>query len=122
MKIRYGFISNSSSTCFLLDMRDHESENLVNSLKLRKPFDLCRNTCKCVGKDAVKYAKDWRRLIGEDYETMGITLDKAILKCAKLTGEDNIAFIRVSDEDDKPIPEKNMIALWDNCISAFEYH
>lgn len=122
MKVRFGFVSNSSSTCFLLDMRNHQTENIVNSLKLRKPFSLCRNTCKCVGKDAIKYAKSWRKEIGEDYETEGIVLDEAILKCAKEIGENNIAFIRVSDEDDEPISEETMKILFDNSVESFEYH
>jgi len=123
MKIRNGFISNSSSTCFLLDIRDPNLKKIIYSLKLPKPYDLCRNTCKCTGKDATKYAKDWRKWIGEDYETLGIALDKAILDCAKEIGEDNIAFIRVSDEDPKDlISKKKMTIIENNAISSFEYH
>jgi hypothetical protein len=123
MKIRDGFISNSSSTCFLLDMRDSDVKKAVDSLKLPKPHNLCRNTCKAVGKDATEHAKDWRRWIGESHEISGVTLDKAILDCANKIGEDNVAFIRESDEDCiSKISNKKRTLFENKAMSSFEYH
>jgi hypothetical protein len=105
-------------------MRDPDVKKAVESLKLPIPKDLCRNTCKAVGKDAIEYAKKWRQFIGEDYETAsGIDLDKQIVNCANEIGGDNIAFIRESDEDTTSrVSNKKRILFENKAIASFEYH
>jgi len=93
MKIRTGFISNSSSSSFILDIRDKGVKELVNKMITKNPYNVNRLTAVAKGKDAVEYAKQWDKIMGEGY-----TFGDWIREWAEKLGEDNIVFVRESDE------------------------
>ena len=99
MKTRNGFVSNSSSSSFILDLRKEGVRELVDKIIAREPTGLDRCTAKAIGRDAVEYAKEWIEVIGElvnDNSSYGI--GHWILEWANKLGEDNIVFVRESDE------------------------
>jgi len=96
MKIRTGFVSNSSSSSFILDIRDKGVLELVNKMTTKKPCDVNRLTAVAKGKDAVEYAKQWNKDTGEHY--LKPTYGDWILEWSEKLGEDNIVFVRESDE------------------------
>jgi hypothetical protein len=104
MKTRKGFVSNSSSTCYILDLCDEETEKLVKKLShidsLSNGFG--RGTAMSIVDDVIAWVK---RFISDtdDINSYG----QWILNAAKQLGDKNIVLIRISDEDDgisTPIP------------------
>lgn len=118
MKVRNGFISNSSSSCFILDLKNPGTQKLVIDFsKLELADGLGRSTAIAVGDLAVDFAKRWIKDLG-DYEYSGI--GQWILSYAEILGKDNVVFLRESDENMEgsfpyEIP-KELI------ISEMEYH
>ena len=97
MKIRAGFVSNSSSTAFILDLQDERVQKAIKDCPADKPTDLNRCTALAVGNDAVEYAKGWiaeMEYWGSTYSGLG----QWILYWADTLGQDNIVFARESDE------------------------
>ena len=125
-KIRLGFVSNSSSSSFILDIRQDGVQKLVNdfhSLDLAEGLSRC--TAMAVGESAVWYAKEWNKSIrgydkpGEEDSAAG-GLGNWILEWAEKLGNMNVVFLRESDEEmggyfPYPIPG-NLI------LSEQEYH
>ena len=101
MKIRKSFVSNSSSTSFILDARDPKVQELLPKIKsLNKAYGLNRRTCGAVGDHAVQYAKNWITEYNECcYDDGDINLGKWILKWADELGKANVVFVRESDEE-----------------------
>jgi len=100
MKTRQGFVSNSSSSSFILDLRKPLVKGWLDDIKkLPKAEGTGRYTCKAIGKDAVRYAKEWIEEAGEYYAESQDGLGHWILKWAEKLGENNIVFLRESDED-----------------------
>lgn len=97
MKIRSGFVSNSSSTAFILDLRDEGIEDMVKQSNVPEAMGLGRYTAIAVGKRAVYYAQDWIAATRDWYEDGG-GLGHWILGWAEKLGADNIVFARESDE------------------------
>ena len=99
MKFRLGFVSNSSSSCYILDMCDEETEKIVKKLQKNvlnikdSASSFSRCTCYGIGKDVIVFANELLNIHGEDY------LPNLIFEMAKKLGEDNLVFIRISDED-----------------------
>ena len=101
MKGRTGFVSNSSSTAFILDARLPSVKKWVlgEGRFVNSPPRGCgRATCLAVGQDAIDYAnflnEDMRGWLEEDSE-----LGMWILGWAKRLGIENVVFARESDED-----------------------
>lgn len=98
MKLRLGFVSNSSSSCFILDICDEETEKIVNILQnnilyIKDSSSLfSRRTCYGIGKDVTEFAKDLS-VFNENY------VSEIIFNMAEKLGEENLVFIRISDED-----------------------
>ncbi len=95
MKIRTGFVSNSSSECFILDRRNPQVKKLVAHIRADYPDELGRGTAMAVGEDAVRFAHEHQEACGKEYST---GLGEFILKFAEELGEDNVIFLRESDE------------------------
>lgn len=89
MKIRNGFVSNSSSQCFILDYRKDSVKELLTHLSANLPRgDRC--TAIAIGGEAVDYANS--------YDMCSSALSDWILRWAKQLGENNVVFLRENDE------------------------
>jgi len=99
MKIRTGLVSNSSSSSFVLDIRDEQVKKLVSLCQAGPPYGLSRSTAIAVGKKATSYARHWIEKTEDWYGPEVYTIARMILKWAKELGEENIVFMRESDED-----------------------
>ena len=95
MKQRARFVSNSSSSSFILDRRVEGVEELLSEIVAPLPRGLDRCTAKAIGREAVAYAEDWCRAL---HDTEPTCLGGWILKWAEELGEENLAFLRESDE------------------------
>ena len=100
MKIRDGFISNSSSTCFILDKRNQGVNQIIENIGIHveSPHGCDRSTSKAFGIDVRKYglalrAEEW---LYRNYGTQ--SLGSWIVKWADKLGDENIIFLRESDE------------------------
>ncbi len=106
MKVRIGFVSNSSSQCFILDMRKPGVDKvLAECIKLHvgSVHDVDRCTGMAVGRRAVDYAQEWNSEVMSwrtNKEPYPDDLGPWILRWAETLGEDNIVFLRDSDEGD----------------------
>ena len=95
MKMRLGFVSNSSSTAFILDMRDDGVGELVELNKdAPYPRGLDRRTALAVGRTAVFYGQEWVEFCDWDDNGLG----HWILEWALELGTENIVFASESDE------------------------
>ena len=116
MKIRHGFISNSSSSAFILDLREPAVQEYVKcNSSVALPQELDRRTALAVGEKAVRYAQDWISDMG-DY---GPGLGQWILEHTQKLGVENTVFVRRSDEGmggyiEYPSP--------DIVVAEMEYH
>lgn len=95
MKVRTGFVSNSSSSSFILDLRQEGVKELLTKVKAKLPHDLNRLTAMAIGEDATQYAIKW---IAETGDITEGSYGNWILEWAKKLGEKNIVFLRESDE------------------------
>ena len=98
MKIRKGFVSNSSATAFILDIRNEHVKRAVDHSSVVEASGTGRSTAMAVGKEAVEYAEAWIASAGRWYEE-GRGLGPWILKWAEELGHENIVFAIESDED-----------------------
>lgn len=96
MKFRYCLVANSSSSAFILDIRDPRVQELLEKVKAPPAWGLGRYTAQAVGKEAIAFARDW--LEEYKHEDNSESLGKWILQAAKELGEDNVVFLRESDE------------------------
>ena len=94
MKVRLGFVSNSSSSCFILDYSKDKVKELVSKCLARRPEHTDRCTAIAIGEEARKYAK---KMINWEYGSE--ELGNWILDWIKELGKDNVVFMRESDED-----------------------
>jgi len=116
MKLRQGFVSNSSSTAFILDLRDERVKRAVEGSTVSLAQGLGRGSAIAVGKDAVRYAEEWVESTKKWYKDGG-GLGHWILEWAEQLGENNIVFVRESDEDDGIDFHADYLA-----VSEREYH
>jgi len=100
MKIRAGFVSNSSSTAFILDLRDEGVKEMVEQSSVGAPYSLNRRTALAVGDDAVHYANEWIADTEEWYKD-GVRdgLGHWIMEWVVELGRENVVFARESDEE-----------------------
>jgi len=94
MKTRDGFVSNSSSTCFIFDLREPKVKEFVelNRKKGIDSPDIGRGTAISVGYDVAEYIDELEDL------RFGYELIEILYKWIYNLGADNIVFARWSDE------------------------
>lgn len=112
MKQRLGFVSNSSSSCYILDLCDKETEDIVHKLKKSNVVDLSnptaatfsRCTCFGVGEAVTNFAEEHEEYQEEDTWDDEDEIDNSfsawLYHAIEQLGEKNTVFIRISDEDD----------------------
>ena len=95
MKSRNGFVSNSSSTSFILDIRQEGVEALLKNCKARRG-DLFG---RCTG---IAYGKEVNDIIDDiiDFDDYHVEWVEGWIK---KIGIENIVYLRESDEDDSQI-------------------
>jgi hypothetical protein len=99
MKVRAGFVSNSSSTAFILDLRDDKVRESVEGCGAGHPEGLNRCTALATGSNVVHYAQDWIAEMEAWGSDVGPnSLGRWIMEWANKLGHDNIVFARESDE------------------------
>ena len=108
MKIRNGFVSNSSSSSYILDLRKPGVQEIVNSVisqGIQLPQSVDRCSAIAIGEDVMYYAKEWIEELGEyGYEDKNEDKNDPdnygnwIIKCCEELGTENTVFIRISDE------------------------
>lgn len=129
MKYRNGFVSNSSSTAFILDMSNPETKKWLedNSNSFNQANTLTeyggygRYTVYDYGATLKDYAENWvNEICDTDYPwDMGDNFGSWILSHIYVLGIENAFFMRISDEGmggDLPYPPKDIV------ISEREYH
>lgn len=99
MKRRKGFVSNSSSSSFILDLRDEGVKEILKEVIALEACGLGRCSAQAVGKEAVEYANEWLKDMGEGRYDNEYGLGGWILDWADNLGEENVVFLRESDED-----------------------
>ena len=68
MKIRNGFVSNSSSSSYILDLRKEGVQKIIkiaNSQWFPRPYGCDRNSAMTIGEDVVRYAEEWLEDLGD---------------------------------------------------------
>jgi len=123
VKTRAGFVSNSSSSCFILDLRENtiQVQDLIDGFSLAgidRPRFADRRSAIAVGEDVSKYLIEHRLYLGDEWIGLGIAgwLESWIKKL----GEENIVFIRISDEGmGGYYPAGNVRAI---AVDEIEYH
>ena len=97
MKTRLGFVSNSSSSSFILDKRMPGVDKIIEDFaRLDRPDSVDRCTAFAVGKSVIQYARAGiaeMKLHNDSWD-----LGEWILEWATKLGEENIVFARESDE------------------------
>jgi len=101
MKIRNGFVANSSSSCFILDKRITGVEEMLKHCKAALPEDYSRSTAMAIGQDAVNYLsrfKDSYILSYWNKDHVENITGQNIREFIKHIGTENVVFMRESDE------------------------
>jgi len=116
VKSRNGFVSNSSSTAFILDKRLPSIAKWVQESGrfIPRPQGAGRMTCLAVGQDAIDYAKslydpDWENRLGD-----------WIILWGREIGVENLVFARESDEGMGGYLEDDFPAH--KALAEMEYH
>jgi len=99
MKIRDGFISNSSSTCFILDKRNQGVNQIIENIgkNVKSPKNWDRSTAKAFGIDVRKYGSALQ-VEERSCGSYGQSLGNWIIRWTDKLGDENIIFLRESDE------------------------
>ena len=101
MKKREGFVSNSSSSAFILDLRKDGAETIEKINKhVPRPYpgDMGRGTVFCTRSEVIQFANSYihsyHQELEEDCQCLGHWVREWISKL----GAENIGFARESDE------------------------
>ena len=87
MKVRNGFVSNSSSSSFILDLRDEGVKEILENVIAQEAYGLGRCSAQAVGCDVVAYANEWLDDMGEGRYDDEYSLGGWILDWADKLGE-----------------------------------
>ena len=96
MKYRNGFVSNSSSTAFILD-RNKLDADTIHRIESLPPMDLL-NRCTGSCSDAQTYLDDRVTAIGYWYENGWDGWNSLLAEYIGKLGNDNVILCRESDE------------------------
>lgn len=129
MKIRSGFVSNSSSSSFILDRREpavRELENVLMKSHIKK-VSLCglsRLTAWGIEDDLRMFVDEW---LDREIESAGMGWESQghgswIMEYAEKIGFDNILYVRESDEEMGGYLPWNILAIQDIALAGREYH
>jgi hypothetical protein len=91
MKMRSGFVSNSSSTCFILDRRNEKTQKLLRKVGGEAPKPRSRSTALAIGLNVKRYAES----LDDRYNSEMIA---RLLRWGDELGWENVVFLRESDE------------------------
>ena len=125
MKIKGGFVTNSSSTCYVLDKRHLTEEELTliregnETLMLPYYYGAGRSSVYGEGADVVYYL-EWLK---DDDAAWGREnyLARFLRDGVRKIGGENIIFVRASDEDmGGHVQHEDLIA--EKAVAGMEYH
>jgi hypothetical protein len=100
MKTRHGFVSNSSSSCYILDLCDKRTDKVLKQLDKIPNLTNHRASCsRCTAYGLGQDTLDWSAGIDDD-EITDFSYTDWINNIANQIGLENTLLVRVSDEDD----------------------
>lgn len=130
MKIKLGFVTNSSSMCYILDKRtltDEELKLIRENSFLRKPISHGASRCSAYGEEEEVSSfyhflrandAEW---VAKGYDGWENPLTEWLQDHLAQIGVDNIIFVRRSDEQ-MGGRVKNRDVIMEKAIARKEYH
>ena len=123
MKTRLGFVSNSSSSCFILKWSDLTQKE---KKQIKKLHEYSGSLGRGTGYIAPDCLEGWLKELDEIYKGENEFGLKQLIAEHRIDGENDIFLVRKSDEDGMEISkeyEKNVGDIVDkHQIGEFEYH
>ncbi len=114
MKTRNGFVSNSSSTSFLIEwskLSKDDQNTIVTELK-----DHGEDCFRCTGFIRPEDLEEWFSIVGMNYDTEIEQIEKY-----KKNGKNDLVLVRESDEGTEFSIKVDKI-VEDHSVHEFEYH
>lgn len=132
MKCRFGHVTNSSSSSFILGFTsESDIESILkepfNEERLKVVYEDCLKAKKMTKRDVLRnahyYYEDHLSFYYDDYATFNQELDKIMNKIEEKMKENNV-FVSVdyADEDGDADLEHYIVPKLKSCMAIFSYH
>ena len=119
MKIRNGFVSNSSSSSFVLKWSELSKSEKKEIEKLTESSD---SLTRCTGYIAPENLENWLKELDEIYSERFNPELNELIKENKIDGKNDLVLIRESDEGMGGEFNGDLYKISQKAILEFEYH